>query len=79
MAQANLIASRLQPAARKVLSVGCELGMVQRFLMRISPGIYLDVLETSATPLRWFNNEMPQEQIHIVMLPDCIPREESSI
>lgn len=60
----------------RTLSVGCGLGYIEHALIgsRIDPE-YLDVSEVVETPLRWIRQELPENNIHLGFIPECLPTE----
>jgi len=72
-AVAALISGRLGDRDQTVLSVGCGLGMVEHYLRQGIPQVRLDVLETTAIPLRWLIDEMDPACVHVGYFPQCLP------
>ena len=60
----------------QTLCVGCGLGYIEHVLLRsgIDPA-YLDVSEVVETPLQWLRQELPENNIHLGFIPECLPTE----
>ena len=59
----------------KILSVGCGLGTIEHELLLAGFNAKrLEVSEIVETPLRWLKDEVAKENIHIGMVPECIPK-----
>lgn len=69
---ADLIFSRIQYPGKRILSIGCGLGIVEKRL--IERGVTnLDATETTAPQLLWISELMGKESLFLGMFPGCIP------
>lgn len=72
---AQAIAAHMPPvAAPKILSVGCGSGFVEHCLLQMHPDIQLHCTDTSKKPFRWLAQSLPEEQLHIGLVPECLPQ-----
>lgn len=69
---AELILSRIPNQNAPLLSAGCGLGFVEKYL--IESGISgLDINEVSAAPLQWLRPLIEESRIHLGNVPECLP------
>ena len=74
---AQAIAAHIPPVAvPKILSVGCGSGFVEHCLLQMHPDIQLHCTDTSKRPFRWLAQTLPEEQLHIGLVPECLPQGE---
>ncbi len=60
------------PRISRILSIGCGLGIIEKTLIdRGYQGV--EVTEISSVPLRWIARQVPEQRIHIGLLPACVP------
>ena len=60
----------------RVLSVGCSIGYIEHCLLKSGvDGLYLDIHEIAETPLRFIRQELPDNNIYIGTLPECLPKD----
>uniref|UniRef100_B8J3T0 Methyltransferase type 12 n=1 Tax=Desulfovibrio desulfuricans (strain ATCC 27774 / DSM 6949 / MB) TaxID=525146 RepID=B8J3T0_DESDA len=72
---AQAIAAHIPPvAAPKILSVGCGSGFVEHCLLQMRPNIQMHCNDSSDSPLRWIAQSLPEEQLHIGLVPECLPQ-----
>jgi len=58
------------------LSVGCGLGYIEHCLLESGVDCsYLDIHEIAETPLRFIRQELPDNNIYIGTIPECLPKE----
>lgn len=67
---ARFILSRL-PRQGRVLSIGCGLGFIEKFLLD-SGALALEIQEISEAPLRWVRPIFPPDAVHVGAFPGSL-------
>lgn len=70
---ADFIATRTRSRSR-VLSVGCGLGIVERYLSAQDPGVDLTIHEVAPSSWRWVEHEFGTDRKLTGTIPECVPK-----
>lgn len=70
MNTARFLEGRL-PDNGKTLSIGCGLGIVEKFLLEAGAK-NLEIQEISGEPLNWIRSLLLEKDVHVGFFPDCL-------
>jgi hypothetical protein len=65
---------RARPEIRtssRILSIGCGLGLIERWLAEAGYG-HIEIHEVSREPLRWISGRFDESRVHIGFFPQCV-------